>query len=324
MKVFLTGATGFVGSHLAEALVARGDHVVALARRPDQHDALQQKGITPASGTLENARALAAALAGVDAVYHVAGAVSARNEAEFFAINEGGTRRVLDAVRQAAPGIRRFVYVSSQAALGPSKRGAPANEDAEPRPLAAYGRSKLAGELAVRGSELPWTVVRPSSVYGPRDKEFLKLFQIVRYGIAPLFGSGSQEVSVVHIADLVDAIVRAGTQDAAVRQTFHVANAERVESRDLAHAAGAALGKSPFVIPVPGLVASGVVYAISGAAALAGRTTVLSPERLGEFMAPSWLLDVSKAERLLGWKARIGLKDGMQQTAAWYQENKWL
>lgn len=324
MKAFITGATGFVGSHLVEALVARGDTVTALARRPDQHQALQKAGATPVSGSLENERSLEAALSGVDTVYHVAGITSGRDEAEFFAVNEGGTRRLLDAVRRAAPGLRRFVYISSQAALGPSTRDQPAREDAECRPLTPYGRSKLAGELAVRGAGVPWTIVRPPSVYGPRDKEFLKLFQLTRLGVAPVFGSGAQQLSLVYIADLVEAIALAGSLEAGAGQIFHAGHAEVVLSREVARAAGAALGRSPVLIPVPGALASGIVGIVGRAAALAGRRTVLTSERIAEFLAPSWLLDSGKADRVLGWKAKQQMVEGMKMTGAWYREHKWV
>lgn len=324
MKAFVTGATGFVGSHLVEALVARGDTVVALARRPDQHDALRQAGVTPVAGTLENERALQAALADAEIIYHVAGATSARDEAEFFAINEGGTRRLLETARRVTPSLQRFVYISSQAALGPSTRDVRLREDAECRPVTSYGRSKLAGELAVRGSGLPWSVVRPPSVYGPRDKEFLQLFRIVRRGIAPVFGSGDQQLSLVYIRDLVDAIVLAGTHGSAVGEIFHAAHGDIVLSRDVARSAGAALGTSPLLIPVPGMIASGIVGVIGRAAAMTGRKTVLNSDRMAEFLAPSWLLDVSKAERLLGWTARHAMMESMRTTGAWYREKGWL
>jgi nucleoside-diphosphate-sugar epimerase len=303
--------------------VARGHTVVALARRPDQHEQLRKIGVTPAGGSLENQRALTTALAGVDLVFHVAGATSARNEAEFFSVNEGGTRRLLDAVRNTAPGITRFVYISSQAALGPSAPGTPSPEDTAAHPVTPYGRSKHAGELAVRGSELPWTIVRPSSVYGPRDREFLRLFRIAKRGLAPVFGTGSQELSLLHISDLVDLII-ASSSDMGLRQIFHAAHGEVVLSRDVARAAGTSMGGSPIVIPVPGLVATGIVGVIGRLATLAGQTTVLSPERLAEFLAPSWLLDVSKAKRLLGWSAKLPMLEGMKRTGAWYKEAGWL
>ncbi len=324
MKSLVTGATGFVGSHLAEALVARGDTVVALARRPDQHAALARLGATPISGSLESPRTLAAALAGVQTVYHVAGATFARGEAEFFAVNEGGTRRLLDAVREAAPRLTRFVYVSSQAALGPSAAGKPFTEDAECRPVTAYGRSKLAGELAVRASGLPWSVVRPPAVYGPRDRAFLQLFRIVRRGIAPVFGAGTQELSLVYVADLAAAIVQAGTHPAAERQVFHAAHREVVLSREVSRAAGLAIGSSPIVVPVPGLLASAIAGVVGRAAAAMGWYTPLNADRMAEFLAPSWLLDATKAERMLGWTARRGMAEGMGLTGAWYREQGWI
>ncbi len=324
MKTLVTGATGFVGGHLAHALADRGHEVVALARRPEQHAALAALGVKPLSGSLENDRALDIALAGVELVYHVAGVTDARNEAEFFAVNETGTRRLLDAVRRAAPGLKRLVYVSSQAAVGPSPRGKPLREESECRPITSYGRSKLAGELAVRGSGLPWAVVRPPAVYGPRDKAFLKLFQLTRTGLAPVFGGGTQELSLVFVGDLVELLVAAGEHEAAAGQIFHAAHGEVVLSRDVSRAAGAAMGKRPVVLPVPGLLATAVVGVIERVATATGQRTVLTTERLAEFLAPSWLLDVSKAERLLGWKAAISLADGMRETGRWYRENGWL
>ena len=324
MKALVTGATGFVGSHLLEALVKRGDTVIALARRPDQHDALKAIGATPVPGSLENDRALANALSGVDTVYHVAGATTARNEAEFFATNEGGTRRLLEAARAAAPNLRRFVYVSTQAALGPSPRDAALTEDAQCRPLTPYGRSKLAGELAVRGSVLPWSVVRPPAVYGPRDKEFLKLFRLAKRGLAPVFGAGTQQLSLVSVIDLVDALVLAGTHDAATRQIFHAAHPEIVLSRDVSRAAGAAIGTSPVLIPVPGFVAAAIAGVVGRVASMMGQSTIISSERVAEFLAPSWLMNVSKAQRLLGWTAKISMQDGMRATGSWYREHGWI
>ena len=324
MRAFVTGATGFVGSHLAETLAARGHDVVALARRRDQHETLEKIGVRPVSGSLENERSLETALANVEVVFHVAGVTDARNEAEFLAVNDTGTRKLLDATRRTAHGLRRFVHVSSQAAVGPSPRGKPLREESEPRPITSYGRSKLAGELAVRGSGLPWTVVRPPAVYGPRDKAFLKLFQLTRTGLAPVFGGGTQELSLVFVGDLVALLVSAGEHEAAAGQVFHAAHREIVQSRDVSRAAGAAMGKRPVVLPVPGLVASAVVGVIERVAAATGQRTVLTTERLAEFLAPSWLLDVEKAERLLGWKAATSLSEGMKETGEWYRANGWL
>ena len=324
MRAFLTGGTGFVGSHVAEALLARGDTVVCLARQPGQAGALAARGVEVVPGSLDDAASLERAAAGADVVYHIAGLTAAFSEAEFFAVNEGGTRRLIDAVRRAAPGLQRLVYVSTQAALGPSPPAERLAEDAPCRPLSAYGRSKLAGETAVRAAELPWTIVRPPVVYGPRDREFFRLFPLVRRGLNPVFGWGTQPLSTVFAPDLAEAIVLAGTVPGAASQVYHAAHAEAVTHRDVGLAIGRALGKRPLTLPVPIPVAAAIVWAMERAAWAADRRSVVSTDRLGEFRAPAWLLSVERAARDLGWRAAHDLEAGMRKTAAWYRAEGWL
>jgi nucleoside-diphosphate-sugar epimerase len=324
VKAFVTGATGFVGSHLADVLVALGVEVVALARRPATAEALAQRGIAPAQGSLEDEAALRAALEGADIVYHVAGLTSG-SEAELFEVNEAGTARLLSLAESAAGGAApRFVHVSSAAALGPSPRGVRLAEDAVARPITRYGRSKLAGEQRVTASSLAWTIVRPPAVYGPRDREFLNLFRTVRTGIAPLFGSGTQELSLVFVVDLARAIARAGLEPSAAGQVLHVAHSEVVLSRDVARAAAAAVGKRPLLVPLPGMIAGPLVTLAGAMARAAGIRTVLGSDKVAELLAPSWLLDTTRAEGLLGWRAETDLVTGMRRTAAWYRESGWL
>lgn len=320
MRTLVTGATGFVGSHLVAALVARGDEVLALARRPEQAAFLSSLGALVAPGSLEDAASLQAALRGVDLVYHVAGLTAAGSEREFHDVNEGGTRRLIEAARATIPNLRRFVHVSSIAAVGPTGYGGRLTEETPCRPLTAYGRSKLAGEMVVRRAPgLPWTVVRPPMVYGPRDRELLRLFRIARWGFAPVFGMGRQELSLVYVTDLVEGIARAGLAATALGQTYHLAHPDVVRSRDLANEVGRAVrgGRSPLIVPVPAAVAAPIVRAIGRAAAAAGRRTVVSEDKLAEFLAPAWGTSVEKAERELDWRAPHDLSLGIAETVAW-------
>jgi dihydroflavonol-4-reductase len=306
VKVFVTGATGFVGSHLAAALVERGDDV---------------------TWTLEDAAGFADALREVDVVYHVAGLTAAPSERAFLEVNAEGTRRLIGAAVVAAPGLQRLVYVSSIAAVGPVPHGTLLTEDTPARPVTAYGRSKLAGEDATRRSQgLPWTIVRPGVVYGPRDRELLRMFRIARYGAVPVFGRGRQEVSLVHVADLVAAILRAGAEPGAVAQTYHIAHPTALSQRELAGAIGRAVngGRAPLVIPVPAALAAPIVRVIGRAATAAGRRTVVSGDKLAEFLAPSFATSVEKAARELGWRATIESGAGLAATAAWYRGEGWL
>ncbi len=323
MIALLTGGTGFVGSHVVEALAARGFTVRALARRAEAHEALRRLGAVPVAGALEDAAALAAALDGVELVLHLAGLTAAGSEAEFLHVNRDGTRALLEAAARA-PSAGRFVYVSSQAALGPSPRGVALDENAPCRPVTPYGRSKLAGEAVVQAGSVPWTIVRPPSVYGPRDREFFRLFALARRGLAPVFGLGRQELSLVYVTDLADAIVRAATAPVAAGRVYHTAHPEVVESRTVARAAGRALGRRTVLIPVPAWIAAPIVRGIGRAAAAAGRRTVVSGDKLAEFLAPAWRLDSTRAGRELGWHAAVDLEEGMRRTAAWYREAGWL
>jgi dihydroflavonol-4-reductase len=322
VKTLVTGATGFVGSHLAAALAKRGDDVFCLARRPEQATFLASLGAQVVPGSLEDIDSLTAALQGVERVYHLAGLTAAGSEREFLEVNERGTLRLIGAIRTAVPSLRRFVHVSSIAAVGPTSHGARLTEDTPCRPVTAYGRSKLAGEVVVRDAAgLPWTIVRPPVVYGPRDRELLRLFRVTRWGFAPVFGMGYQELSLVYVTDLVEGIARAGVEPVALGQTYHLAHPEVVRSRDLARAIGRAVrgGRAPLIVPVPAAVAGSIVRVIGRAAAAAGRRTVVSEDKLAEFLAPAWGTSVAKAERELDWRPPHDLTGGVAETAAWYR-----
>ena len=323
MNVLVTGATGFVGSHLAAALAKRGDMVRCLARKPEAATFLSSLGAEAVPGSLDDAGSLQRAVRGVECVFHVAGLTAAGSEREFLEVNEGGTRRLVEAARAASPVPDRFVYVSSLAAVGPVARGGRLTEASPCRPLTPYGRSKLAGEAVVRAADgLRWTIVRPSVVYGPRDREMLRLFRIARHGFAPVFGLGRQELSLVYVADLVAGLLAAATVPAALGATYHLAHPDVVRSRDLALEIGRAVraGRSPIVVPVPGALAAPIVRLIGRAAAAAGRRTVVSADKMAEFLAPAWGTSVAKAERDLAWRPRYDLRAGVAATAAWYRD----
>lgn len=325
MKIFITGGSGFVGGHLVPQLKARGDSIVALARRQLTPAELASIGdVKAVQCSLDTGEGLREALEGVEVIYHLAGVLGAPKEEDYFKVNEGGTRNLVEAAQAAAPNLKRFVYVSTQAAVGPSGPDKALDETAEPKPVTPYGRSKLAGEKVVTQSSLPWTIVRPPSVYGPGDRAFLPVFKSARLGLAPVFGSGSQPLSIIYVEDLARAIIAAGTHDGAVRQIFHVAHAVTTRSGDVGKTVAAALDRKAVVIPVPTFIAAPIVIGMGWFAQLTGAKSILNKEKMHEFTAPGWLFDVRKSERLLGWKAEVPLEEGMRRTAAWYKSQKLL
>ena len=323
MNVFVTGGTGFVGAHLVKALRARGDSITCLVRRPALAEQLGWgNDVRLVKGDLNDADALREASAGADAVYHVAGKIAARDAIEFMATNRDGTANVLEAALENNVG--RFVLVSSLAAGGPTAPGQPIDEGRPPAPVTDYGRSKLAAEVLVRAMPMPWTIVRPPVVYGEWDRGTLKIFQLAKRGVVPVFGDGSQELSVIHAADLAAALVAAGTTPAAAGRVYYAAHPTATTSRELVLAAGRSLGTSPRIVPVPPWVARGVLWTVGTLAHLAGRATLLSADKGNEYLAPAWTCRSDALTRDTGWRAGIGLDTGLRRAADWYREVGWL
>jgi len=326
VNVFVTGGTGFVGAHLVKALRARGDSVTALVRRPAL---VQELGWGPeiriVRGDLDHEAALREGAAGTDVVYHVAGKIAARNAAEFMATNRDGTANVLEAARDA--GARRILFVSSLAVAGPTTPGHPIDETRPPMPVTEYGRSKLAAEVLVRAmpASLPWTIVRPPVVYGEWDRGTLKIFQLARRGVVPVFGDGSQELSVIHAEDLARSLIAAATSPAAVGRVYFAAHRTTTTSRDLVLGAGRALGgRAPKIMPVPPFVARGILWTVGTLAHIAGRATLLSADKGNEYLAPAWTCRSDALTRDTGWQAEIELETGLRRAANWYREVGWL
>ncbi len=321
MKALVTGATGFVGSHLAEALLRRGAEVTALVRSPGKAQLLNDLGIRQVRGDLHSAEALRAATAGQDVIYHVAGLVAARDEAEFLRGNREGTASLLGSLGGARP---RLVLVSSMAAGGPSPRGRPLTGGEPPQPVTMYGRSKLAGEEVVRASDLPWTIVRPPMVYGPRDTEVLKAFRIARSGLIPVFGDGTQELSAVYGPDLAEALISAAESDAAVGRIYYACHPERFSSMEFVRAVGSSLGRSVRVLTLPEWVARGALGITGTAARLTGQATILTADKANEFFQPAWTGDPGPLMRDTGWRPAHDLTTGLAATALWYRQHGWL
>jgi len=323
VNAFVTGGTGFVGAHLVQALRARGDRVTALVRSPSKAQALGWTDVRIVRGDLHDRTALADGCADADVVYHVAGLIAARNDREFLAANRDGTRSVQEAAEGAARR-PRLVLVSSQAAGGPNPRGAPSDESAPPAPVTGYGRSKLAAEDVVRAGRGPWTIVRPPVVYGERDTETLKLFRLAKAGIGAVFGDGGQELSVIHAGDLAQALIAAGTAPAGVGRTYYACHPEVHTSRSLVLAIGRAVGKIPVVLPIPGPVATALLWSIGSLSSLFGRATILTADKANEFLAPAWTCSAELLARDTGWRAGTDLATGLAATVTWYRKEHWL
>ena len=318
LKVAVTGATGFVGTHLARALSQRGDSVSALVRSPAKADALRALGCRLVPGELADAAARESLVSGAEIVYHVAGLVSAPSLAEFLNVNRDGAELVArDALRAGAT---RFLLVSSQAVTGPSPRGVSLDERSGPGPVTDYGRSKRAGEDAVRATGVPLTIVRPPAVYGPGDRAFLTLYRLAARGVFPLLGDGRQELSLVIAADLAGALVAAASSPNALGRTYHAAHAEVVTARALGETIARVLGRPVRFLRLPGPLLRGLL----GAAHTFGVRGLPAPDKAHELLAPAWRASSEAIRRDAGWAAETPLERGVPLTAAAYRSAGWL
>ncbi len=338
MIAVVTGSSGFVGSHLVEALAGAGWTVRRLVRPesapapPALPDALARRVETYAApladaDALGRSPALDAALDGADAVFHLAGVTKRRTLAEFRAGNVAPTAALLDALaaRAAAPGAGppRLVFVSSQAAAGAARAAdRPRTERDAAEPVGAYGHSKREAERLVMAHPggLPWTIVRPSAVYGPRDRDFLPVFRHAARGVALYPGTRDAWLSMVYVGDLARALVLAATAPQAVGGTYFVAGDERVPWPAVYDAAAAAAGRRMRVaVDAPAVVLAAAGLAGDAWAALTHRDVLVTREKLRLARPRFWCCSAARARLELGWVPAVGLAEGARRTYAWYR-----
>jgi nucleoside-diphosphate-sugar epimerase len=327
MRVLLTGASGFVGRHTAEALRRAGHDTVCLVRREADAERLAREGHAVVRGDVSDVGRLAEAVDGTDGVVHVAGLIAARSFHEMRDVNEGGTARLASACARAARPPRRFVLVSSLAAGGPSAPGRAVHEDDPARPVSRYGWSKLLGERAARRS-LPGatalTIVRPPAVFGAWDRGIHAFFLAAARGLRPRIGLRRRAISMVHGPDLARGIVLALASDRAAGRTYHVADPVPVDLHDALSWIAEAVGRPTRVLPVPEVLVRAVGVVAEESARLAGRVPEFSRDKVAEFLAAGWVCDTARARDELGWTPASSLRPALEETARWYRANGWI
>lgn len=324
-SVLLTGATGFVGPHVARAFAADGLSVRALVRSAERGRRLHGTGAELVVGDLQDQRALHRACEGVDAVVHMAALTHARTRRDYFMVNEQGTQRVLAAALAAADGPRRFVYLSSLAAAGPAIEGRPVLPHDPERPLTEYGRSKLAGERVCRSvaDRIDVAILRPPAVYGPGDTDLFNFFRIASRGLIPVPTGPDRPLQMVHVEDLARALVRAArTKDA--NGVYHIAEPRAYPWVEVGRLVATAVGRRARVVRVPGSLIRGLAALSQAGAAVIGRSTIFNRDKAREMLAPGWLCETEAARADLDFETRIALADGLRSTAQWYRAEGWL
>ena len=322
---FVTGGTGFVGSHLVEELLGRGYRVRALVRSDPKW--LAGLPVETIRGDLHDTDALCQ-LDGTSIVAHVAGLTRARGQATLDRANVEGTRSLLAAVREHAPDARVLV-TSSLEAMGPNTMrdggAVPATEVDPVQPISMYGVSKarMADTIRRDFADLGVTVVRPPAVYGPREADIYEMVKGAARGLFPIVGDAhAARVSMVYVGDLVRGMADLIESPDAVGETYFVGS-PGVSWADVRAALEAALGRRTLKLPVPGAVIGAIGALAERVGGLVGTLPPLTADK-AEAARHAWICDSSKARGAVGYTPEVGLVEGMAETVAWYRQHGWL
>jgi nucleoside-diphosphate-sugar epimerase len=276
------------------------------------------------TGSILEPESLLKALERITHVIHCAGCTKASRYAQYYEVNHGGTRNMVEAINRYSSSIQRLIQISSLAVTGPALPPHPAREDSPLRPISDYGKSKLAGECEVRDHcRVPHTILRPPAVYGPRDTSFLPMYRAVKNHLLPR-PSRQQALSLVFARDLAEAVVACLDKPITAMKTYFVASREVVTARRIADEIATQMKAWTVPCPLPAALLWLVCLTQEVFSRALGRATLLNLQKFAELRAPGWVCDPSLLEQEVGVKCTTPLSSGIAETLAWYRRELWV
>jgi nucleoside-diphosphate-sugar epimerase len=329
MIAVVTGSSGFIGSRLVEALLERGFTVRCLDTRPN-HDVMAEKHRIE-TYTLDctdlTVLSESSILDGADYVFHLAGITKALNLEEFRRLNVRPTENLLKLLAEKGQRLKRFLFMSSQAAAGPAPAlDQPVTESDKTEPIEPYGQSKFEAETIVYEyrSTIPCTILRPSSIYGPRDVDFLQIFKQIRHHVSFYPGYRHNYISILYLNDLIDGILGAAQAQATEGRTYFLCADEPVTWQQIHNAIAQAMDRRVVEFNVPQFFVDFACRMGDAIMKLTGRYTVVNTRKADLSKSPYWICSAERAKHDFGFKTRFSLLEGMRETYRWYTENGWL
>jgi len=300
-KVLVTGSNGFIGSHLVKRLLKDDCCVNCMVRKTSNLKWINGHPVSFVCGDFCQKATLEDAVIGVDEIYHLGGAVRVADNKAFYRINSEGTKNLVQAVIEFNPGLKKFVYVSSQAAWGPEGAG----------PVSHYGKSKREAEEWVKELDC-WSIVRPGAVYGPRDKDFLPVFEMAMKGIfLKPFKAG--KLSFIHVDDCVEGILKAE-----IKKESFLHDNNRYEWEEVAEILENVINKKVYCLTIPRTVLKIVGLAGTVAGRVSGTPVLLNSDKVNEMLGGDWVMPESPVDSM------YNLKAGFKDTFEWYIKEGWI
>ena len=322
MRIAITGANGFVGSNLAAHFHQLGHAVLAIVR-PGADTSLLDPALSILPVDYNSASDLDAALEGVEILIHNAGRTRTRTFEDMVAADVGLTRKVIEAANRSTS-CRHFLYISSQAASHPTLEPREVTEEETSAPVDWYGRSKALAEKVIQTEcARDWTVVRPASVYGPGERDFLRLFRSVKSGVSLQF-SGERHFSLIHVSELCAFFELCLARKEARNEMFFASDGIVYDQAQLTASVEKELGKKAVIIKVPEPLARVTARAGDMVQKATRSTGFINTQKMNELLAPNWLCSIQKARSLLGWDPRPDLESRLRETFEWYRVKGWL
>lgn len=325
-KVVLTGATGFLGSHLAEYLVNKGYDVHCITRKSSNLKYIKHLALTFHDCGLTDVKALEKAFENVDYIFHLAGTVAALNFKDYLYGNVELTKNVLQAALNANQNLKKIVVTSSLAVGGPCTKDTPIDETGGFNAVSLYGKAKVEQEKVCMQymDKLPITIARPSVISGEREAELYEFIKTVKQGLVPLVGFNKKYLGIINVKDLTEAFYQMAITEKTASEAYYLSSEDIIDWKTFGELCAKKLNKKPLFLHLPHFI----IYIAGFFASLVGKLTRKAPtfdlEKAKEGVQEAWICKVDKAQKDFGFKQTVSIKDGVEQAIDWYKKEGWL